>query len=132
MIAADTNLIVRHLTHDDIVQTAIVQRLFEEAEARGEPIFVSQVVLAEVCWALSAVYHFPRPAVATAVRSLLDDSAFLVESRPLVEDALGQFRRGSAGFADYLIGVVARNAGASSTLTFDRRLGRSPGFTLAR
>jgi predicted nucleic-acid-binding protein len=132
MIAADTNLIVRHLTHDDARQTPVVERLFGEAEARGEPIFLGHVVLAELCWVLGAVYRFPKVEIANALQSLLDDSAFLVEERPLVEEALASFRRGSAGFSDYLVGAVARRAGASATLTFDRRLGRAPGFALAR
>ena len=132
MIAADTNLIVRHLTHDDTVQTAIVERLFREAEARGEPILIGQIVLAELSWALASVYRFPKAAVANAIRSLLDDAAFIVEGRAMVEEALAHFRRGRAGFADYLIGVAAREAGASSTLAFDGKLVRAAGFTLAR
>jgi predicted nucleic-acid-binding protein len=132
VIAADTNLVVRHLVHDDVAQAAIAERIFAEAEARGEPVFLGQVVLVEVCWVLRAVYGFPKAAIADAVGALLDDSTFLVEDRPLVEEALERFRNGSAGFPDYLVSVVARRAGASSTLTFDRRLARVPGFTLAR
>ena len=132
MIAADTNLVVRHLTHDDVTQTTIVERLFGEAEARGEQIFVGQVVLSELCWVLRSIYRFPKLEIANALRSLLDDPAFLIEERTLVEEALALFRRGTAGFPDYLVGVVAKRAGASSTLTFDRRLGRTAGFTLAR
>ena len=132
MIAADTNLIVRHLTHDDVAQTAIVERLFREAEARGEPIFIGQVVLAEVSWALERVYGFAKTAIADAIRGLLDDAVFVVEDRTHAEEALAQYRRGRAEFADYLIGAAAHAAGASSTLTFDRKVSRSAGFTLAR
>lgn len=132
MIAADTNLVVRHLTHDDANQTKIVERLFHEAGTRQEPIFLGQLVLAEVGWVLAAVYGLPKAVLVDAIRGLLDDPAFVVEQRTLVEEALSLFRRGTAGFSDYLVGVVARHAGASSTFTFDRRLSRSAGFTLAR
>ena len=132
MIAADTNLIVRRLTHDDVVQATVVERLFQDAEARGDSIFIGQIVLAEVAWALERVYGFAKAAVADAIRAVLDDALFVVEDRAQAEEALAQYRRGRAEFGDYLIGAAAQAAGASSTLTFDRKLSRSPGFTLAR
>lgn len=132
MIAADTNLVVRHLTHDDAGQTAIVERIFGEAEARGEPIFLGHVVLCEVCWTLASVYHFEKATITGALTGLLEDNAFLLQDRGLVEQALAQYRRGSGGFSDYLIGEVARREGATVVLTFDRRLSRAPSFALAK
>jgi len=132
MIAADTNLVVRHLTQDDARQAAIVRRLFSAAEARREPIFLGHIVLCEVSWTLASVYGMGRPEIGGALAALLDDDAFLVENRAAVAKALGTYRRGSGGFADYLIGAVAEQQGATTTLTFDRKLARADGFTLAR
>jgi len=132
MIAADTNLIVRHLTHDDRKQTAIVTRLFAEAEARREPILLGHIVLCEVCWTLDSVYGFDKVAIAGALDALLDDGAFLIQDRAAVEEALRAYRQGPGGFQDYLIGMVAKREGAKTTLTFDRRLARATAFTLAR
>jgi predicted nucleic-acid-binding protein len=132
MIAADTNLVLRHLTHDDTDQTAIVERIFGEAEARGEPIFVSHLVLSEVCWTLASSYRFGKAAIGAALQALLDDGAFLLQEREVVEEAFGRYRKGGAGFPDYLIGEVARQQGAAVTLTFDRRLSRAQGFAIAK
>jgi len=132
MIAADSNLVVRHLTHDDARQSAIVERLFRAAEARGEPVFVGQIVLCEVCWTLSSTYGFGKDAVVAALQGLLGDGTFLVQGRALVEQALAQYQKGGAGFSDYLLGQVALEEGAAVTLTFDRRLSRAPGFELAK
>jgi predicted nucleic-acid-binding protein len=132
MIAADTNLVVRHLTHDDPGQTAMVDRIFGEAEARGEPIFLGHLVLSEVCWTLASSYRFSKVAIVTALQALLDDGAFLVEGRETVAEALGQYKKGRAQFLDYLIGEIARQAGAAVTVTFDRRLARARGFTIAK
>ncbi len=131
MIAADANLVVRYLLHDDPRQTAIAQRVFGEAEARGEPIFIGHLVLCEVCWALASSYRLGKAAIVIALQALLDDRAFLLQDRQLVERALGHYKRGGAGFSDYLIGEVAREEGATVTLTFDRRLARARGFALA-
>jgi predicted nucleic-acid-binding protein len=132
MIAADTNLIVRHLTHDDPRQTEIVKRLFADAEAHGEPIFLGQLVLSEVCWTLGSAYGFGKGAIVTALQALLDDGAFRVQGRGMVEAALAHYKEGRAEFPDYLIGEIAREEGASVTLTFDQKLSRARGFARAR
>jgi predicted nucleic-acid-binding protein len=132
MIATDSNLVVRHLTHDDARQSAIVDRVFGAAASRGEPVFLGQVVLCEVCWTLSSAYGFGRNAIAAALQALLGDGTFQIQGREAVEEALVRYRKGNAGFPDYLIGEVARREGASVTMTFDRKLSRAPGFELAK
>jgi predicted nucleic-acid-binding protein len=132
MIAADTNLVVRHLTQDDARQSAVVARIFGAAEARREPILVTHVVLCEVCWTLSAAYDFGKPAIVAAVEGLLADAAFVVQGRAQVSESLARYRRGRAGFTDYLIGQIAAAEGATVTFTFDRHLSRAAGFALAR
>ncbi len=42
------------------------------------------------------------------------------------------FRRGRADFNDYLIGQIAKQAGGTTTYTFDRGLRRARGFTWLR
>src|SRR5262245_42810859 len=132
MIAADSNLIIRHLTHDDATQAEQVRALFETAELKQEPIFLSQLVLCEVCWVLKAVYGFAKPQIATGLQALLDDTVFLIQGRPLVTEALSLFRRHSGQFPDHLIGVIARHEGADTTYTFDKGVGKFPNFTLLK
>lgn len=132
MIAADTNLVVRHLTHDDERQTDIVERLFGQAQARGEPIFLGHVVLCEICWTLASSYGFGKVAIVAALDALLEDGAFRFQGREIVEAALARYKDGRAEFSDYLIGEVARHEGVTTTLTFDRRLARARGFAIAR
>ena len=132
MIAADSNLVVRHLTHDDARQSTIVDRIFSAAEARGETILLAQIVLCEVCWTLSSAYGFGKDAIVAALQALLADRAFSVQGREIVEEALARYSKGGAGFPDYLIGLTSAKEGATVTLTFDRRLARAPGFELAK
>ena len=132
MIAADTNLVVRHLTHDDARQAAKVRELFDAAELRQEPVFLSHIVLCEVCWVLKAVYGFERTQIATALQALLDDGCFYFEARPSVEEALALYERHSGQFSDHLLGTVARLEGASTTYTYDKTVGKLPKFTLLK
>lgn len=130
MIAADTNLIVRHLTHDDAGQAEKVRALFDDAELRQEPVFLGHIVLCEVCWVLGSTYRFDKAGIAAGLQSLLDDAGFLIQERPVVEEALRQFRKHSGQFPDHLLGLVARQQGSSTTYTFDRNVAKHPHFTL--
>ena len=132
MIAADTNLVIRHLTHDDARQAVKVSELFDAAELRQEPVFLGHIVLCEICWVLKAVYRFEKTQITLALQALLDDGGFLIQDRPLVEEALALYKRHAGQFSDHLLGAVAKHEGASTTYTFDKGVGRFPNFTLLR
>jgi predicted nucleic-acid-binding protein len=132
MIAADTKTVVRHLTHDDARQAAKVRELFEAAELRQEPVFLSHIVLCEVCWVLKAVYGFEKAQITMALEALMDDGCFHFQARPSVDEALALYKRHSGQFSDHLLGTVARLEGASTTYTFDKAVGKFPNFTLLK
>lgn len=132
MIAADTNLIIRHLTGDDAEQAKKVGDLFGEAAVRSEPVFLSQIVLCEVCWVLKAVYGFEKGPIIVALQALLDDAGFHIQNRPWVEDALALYERHAGQFSDHLIAMIAKHEGASTTYTFDKAVGKYPNFTLLK
>jgi predicted nucleic-acid-binding protein len=64
MIAVDTNVLLRFLVADDPVQTPRAMRLIDEASARGEPVFVSQIVLCEIEWVLDTTYGASRAEIS--------------------------------------------------------------------
>lgn len=130
MIAADTNLLIRHLTHDNAEQAEKVHVLFDDAGLRQEPIFVGHIVLSEVTWVLRAVYGFAKPQISLALQALLDDGAFHFQDRPLIEEALSLYKRHASQFSDHLLGAVAKHQGASTTYTIDKTVGKFPHFTL--
>src|SRR5437773_586760 len=78
------------------------------------------------------IYRLPRGGLAQAVETLWNDPAFSLEHRGLVRAALDLFRRGRADFNDYLIGQIAKQAGGTTTYTFDRGLRGARGFTWLR
>jgi len=132
MIAADTNLVIRHLTHDDARQAEKVRQLFDESEVARDPVFLGQIVLCEVCWVLKAVYGFEKSQIVTALQALLDDGGFHIQDRPLVEEALVLYKRHAGQFPDHLLGAVAKHEGASTTYTFDKAVAKLPNFTLLK
>lgn len=50
------------------------------------------------------------------------------ESRSTVDQALQRYKQGRADFSDYLIGAIARQAGCTEMVSFDRKLKSEKGF----
>lgn len=122
MIGLDTNVLVRYLTRDDETQFRAAKRLFEEIEASGETARIDVIVLAELAWVLEISYGFDKPALVSTMEQLLQTVELTVEGRDLVGEAVSEFAKGKAGFADALIGARNRAAGCAVTATFDRAL----------
>jgi len=116
----DSNVLLRYLVEDDPIQTRQAAKVIDDAARREEPLFLSLLVLCEVVWVLDRSYDQTREVIATVLESVLDTDAFVVERDELARDCLAQFRVGKAGFADYVIGAVAKDAGCETTFTFDR------------
>jgi predicted nucleic-acid-binding protein len=118
MTGLDTNVLVRYLVGDDPVQASRARREIE----RGERFLVDGVVLCELVWVLESGYGFSRADIAGVLERILATAQFEIEGKDLALAALHDFRRSGADFSDCLIGRRNRAAGASETLTFDRRL----------
>jgi predicted nucleic-acid-binding protein len=128
VIGLDTNVLVRYLTRDDETQFHAAQRVIREVEASGTTAHIDVIVLAELSWVLEISYGFDRPTLVSALAQILQTVEFTVEDRDLAGEALSEFAKGKAGFADYLIGARNRSAGCDVTATLDRALRKSGAF----
>lgn len=130
MIALDTNVLVRLLVDDDAAQGKAALDLLVRCHDAGRRCLVTLVVLCELEWVLDAAYKVPRGSIADALAKILLDPGLEIESRPVVEGALEQYRQGKGDLSDYLLGARAAELGAETMYTFDRGLRRVAGFTL--
>jgi predicted nucleic-acid-binding protein len=122
MRAVDSNVLVRLVTRDDPKQAARADEFVQGGA------WVSQLVLAETTWVLSAVYELEASAIATALEMLLSHEALSIADPDVVRAALVHFRKKpSLGFSDCLILEIARAAGHVPLGTFDRDLGKLSG-----
>ncbi len=127
MKAFDTNVLVRVLVGDDPVQTPIAERAFVH-HARGDGVFVSLVVRAELGWELTAGYR--RGVVHQRLDLLVRTRGVFVEHVELVHTALDGYRDRGVDLADLLILGMARRELARPLLTLDRRLADEDGAEL--
>lgn len=129
MIALDTNILIRLLVRDDARQTALAERLLQEAAEAGESCFISDPVLCEVEWVLESSYRARREDVLAAMQELLAGDLFVFEDREVLLQVIERYQVSKADFSDCLIGAKAGARGARTTYTFERLLTREQGFT---
>ena len=130
MIALDTNVLVRLVTRDNEAQAQRAKAVFDAQGEEHGGLFVSDIVLAELCWTLSRSYELERADIARTVRALLDNSSIAFESPLAVSNALASFETTAADFPDCLIVAKASHVGCSYTLSFDQRMKSLPDVQL--
>lgn len=108
----DTNLIVRYLVQDPVVQdkekhAKAAGRLFEACD-RGELVIVIlPAVLAECVFVLESFYEHPRTSIASALARFISSPGVEIEEVSIHLDALARFQTTKAHFVDCLIAATA-------------------------
>jgi predicted nucleic-acid-binding protein len=131
VIALDTNVLVRFLVEDDEAQSRAAAGVIARAGRNDEQLFVSDVVLCEVVWVLSASYEVPKPKIVAILSELLHARQLTFRASENLVRALEAFAAGKGDFADYVIREDARAAGCDSVVTFDKVLLKEGGFVRA-
>ncbi len=130
MTGLDTNVLVRYIVQDDAKQAQLATRYIEKNCTPENPGRINVVVLCELVWVLSRGYKYERQSVAAVLREMLAAPELSMEQDEAVWQALRLYERGTAGFADYLIGILNHRAGASPTITFDKKAAQESFFEL--
>jgi predicted nucleic-acid-binding protein len=126
----DTNVLVRYIVQDDASQARLAEKHIEKNCTSDSPGRVNVIVLCELVWVLSRGYKYDRPIVGSVIRRILSSPELFVEEDDAVWHALKTYEKGSAGFADCLLGIINQRAGASPTITFDKKAAQEPFFEL--
>ena len=125
MIAIDTPVLIRFLTQDDPAQGALALGLIGTLTA-DDPAFICREVLVEAVAILERAYGFDRDRIAQALDALLEAEELSVEAPDRVGLALSRYRAGGPGFADQMIALAGRDAGATTCYTFDAPVAELP------
>jgi predicted nucleic-acid-binding protein len=114
-ITADTNVLVRALTSDDVRQSKVA-----EAElANADVVALALSALCELVWVLSQGYKIPSAEIAEAIRRLVN-GGIVVVNRPAVEAGLALLDAGG-DFADGIIAYEGSWLGAEIFISFDKK-----------
>lgn len=129
MQAFDTNIVVRLVLGDDRQQAALAAEAWRTALAQGE-IFLSQIVIVELVWVLSASAKLDRNRIANELQRLISVNGIVIENRSLLLEALACYQNSPADFSDCLILAAARDINALPVHTFDKRFSQQANVQL--
>ncbi len=114
-ITVDTNVLVRAVVRDDIVQANIAAKVLTDAKLIAIPLSC----LCEFIWVLLSVYKFQPSDIIEAINVLLA-SANVEMNRPAVEAGLLVFNAGG-DFADGVIAYEGKWLGGEIFVSFDKK-----------
>jgi len=128
MLGLDTNILLRYHLQDHPEQSARAIQIVEHQCTPERPGFVAIPVLTEYYWTLRHSYKYSAEELAGLIEILLVADNIVVEHADAIWHAIVLSRQGF-GFADALIGYLARKHNCSTTLTFDQKAARMAEFT---
>ncbi|MCC0808751.1 type II toxin-antitoxin system VapC family toxin [Methylobacterium sp. W2] len=129
MIGIDTNVLLRHILEDDVTQSPIATAFLMHDSRVTEPALVNPVLLVELVWTLMRRESFGKPDILDLLDVLVRSRRIAFTDERAVIAAIEGWRRGKADFPDYLICHLNRQAGATTTMTFDGDAAMEPGFS---
>jgi len=130
VIGLDTNVLIRYIVQDDPEQARLATQALEAQCTSKSPGWINVIVLCELIWVLARGYGYDRQLISAVIRRILSSPELLVEEDEAVWQALKVYEQGTADFSDYLLGFLNHRAGASPTLTFDRKAAKEFFFEL--
>ncbi|MBF0383044.1 MAG: type II toxin-antitoxin system VapC family toxin [Magnetococcales bacterium] len=130
MIGLDTNVIVRFLLQDDSQQTIEATKLIEKICSNKSPCWLSIIVLCELTWVLRSTYKLERHVINSLIEEILLTSQFQVAHSNIVREALKICQQSNLDLPDAIIGKLNESDGCKTTITFDKKAGRSKEFSL--
>ena len=116
----DTNVLVRHLTHDPPGQGRRATRFLAEADE----LLLAGLIVAECVYVLEAFYEVPRRRVAELLRAAVALPSVRVLDEPTLLRAFELYELARLDFAEAYLAVTAEVTGAGAVASFDRRLDR--------
>ncbi len=129
MIGLDTNILLRAITRDSPAETAAAIALLSSLTPKNQGV-LNPVVLAELSWTLRTGYGYERDEIIGIVDLMLQSPAYVFTDRQAVNEAMTRCRDEQLHLADALIGELNRQAGAVTTMTFDKQASKSGIFAL--
>ena len=117
----NTNAFLRFLLNDVPKQAIEVNKLFVKAKAKELEIFVPQIVIFEIEFALDKFYKFPKADVVDKLGVLLVTPYLKIQDAVIFQEALALFNTRNIDFVDCFLLCQAK-VNNFSIFSFDEDL----------
>lgn len=130
MTGCDTNIVLRYLLADDVVQSPLVRHWIEDVCARGQPAVINELVAIELYWVLRKKKQVPKADIIASFEALLANPSFRFADEETIIGALDAYAGGPADLADYLVAYRNIRLSVEPTMTFDQDAAKHTAFQL--
>lgn len=130
MIGLDTNVLVRYIAQDDAVQSPLATKYIESFINKDEYLLINHLVICELIWVMNKCYDSSKKNVINVISTILSTDVFKIPHSQIIRQALKDYQKGNADFADYLVGRINKSNECAYTITFDKKASLSDTFEL--
>lgn len=123
-------MLIRYLVQDDPAQSQKAGQFIEKYCTDDTLCFVGHITLCELAWVLERLYKQDRTEIASVIEELLQIGQLEVMDPQVVWQALRDYKQSNADFPDHLLARANEIKGCETTVTFDKKASRQPGFKL--
>lgn len=120
-VLIDTNVLLRFILNDIPSQADLVEKLFNDANAKRVELVVPQIIIFEVTFALEKYYAFEKNLVIDRVQSLLSARFLNIQDKDLFNSALGIFKSSNISLVDAFLKAECQ-AMDLELVSFDKKL----------
>jgi predicted nucleic-acid-binding protein len=117
----DTNGFLRFLLNDIPKQSEEVSKLLTKAKSKKIEIFVPQIVIFEIEFALDKYYKFPKIEIIDKLSVLLSTSYLKIQDVNVFQETLILFSDKNVDFVDCFLMCYAKSKN-TTLFTFDKNL----------
>ncbi len=117
----DTNGFLRFLLNDIPEQSEKVSKLLIKAKAKKTEIFIPQIIIFEIEFALDKYYKFPKAEIVDKLGVLLATQYLKIQDVNIFQEALRLFNDKNVDFVDCFLLCDAKSKNAT-LFTFDKNL----------
>lgn len=120
MIGLDTNVVIRYLVQDDIIQSKKATKFIETYCTKEHPGYINCIVLCEIFWVLNTSYKYSFEEISVVIKYLLECPQIEIESIDSVWIAFNYYKKYRVDFSDALIAEINKSKSCHKTVTFDK------------
>ena len=115
----DTNVFLRLLTRDDPQKSEACLKMFRKALQKEEPLFTSDLVMAEIVWVLEGFYHLKKEDIVNKMEKILNTPNLHCQNKKLLQEGLILCLEKDIDFIDAYNAVLMKKEKIDVLYTYD-------------
>ncbi len=120
----DTNIFIRFLTDDVPEKADACEQIFKKAVEKEETLFTTDLVIAEIVWALESFYELPKKEVQDKVEKILNTPNLMCPHKDLILSALVLYSEKNVDYIDACNALTLKEKGIEELYSYDKHYDR--------